>query len=231
VPRRGSSGLLFGHPDCTRVELFVPYEQGGSPRLIPILREGHEEDLEMMRAFFERNLGGLNFRDDTTLERICRAAGVLLIDPRWVLGSLRRWTLQRLEDVGTSATRLAWDIARRRIRIDSFSVVSHHFMNAAELATEKGRERLNACVFRVPVGDEMVSMCRVNAGGVRDAVYAGRLLPAGPTESDIGRAGSGRLPISVSVTSHLCSDPHASDGGWRRGGDPWPARWSREPQG
>jgi hypothetical protein len=44
----------------------------------------------MMRAFFRRGLGGLNFRDDTSLERVCRAAGILLADPRWVLGPLRR---------------------------------------------------------------------------------------------------------------------------------------------
>ena len=40
-------------------------------------------------------------------------------------------------------------------------------MGAAEIDTELGRQRLAACVFRVPVDGEMVSMCEVNAGVLR----------------------------------------------------------------
>jgi hypothetical protein len=179
--RRRPPTLMFGHPHCTRIELFAVYERaGGEPCVVPIVRDGHDQDMQMMREFFERGLGGLNFRDDSMLERLCRAAGVLLTDPRWVMGPLRRWTLERLADVGTSAARLAWDIARRFARIDGFSVVSHHFMSAAELATDTGRDRLAACVFRVPVGDDMMPMCRVNAAGVRDAIYSGRFPMSAP---------------------------------------------------
>src|SRR5713101_1477393 len=107
---RGAPGALrFGHPDCTRVQMLVVYERAGrEPRLVSIVRDGHEEDMRMMRAFFERGLGGLNFRDDSTLERMFRAAGVLLADPPWVLGPLRGWILARIADLGTGATRLAY---------------------------------------------------------------------------------------------------------------------------
>jgi MoaA/NifB/PqqE/SkfB family radical SAM enzyme len=169
---RSRGPLTFGHPECTRIELFAVYDRaGGGPRLLPIVRDGHEADRAMMRAFFDRGLGGLNFRDDSTIERVCRAAGVLWKDPRWVLGPLRRWAIERLAGLGTSAPRLVWDAVRHKVRIDGFCLVSHHFMSAAELATETGRERLSACVFRVPVGDEMAPMCRVNAGGLREALY------------------------------------------------------------
>ena len=202
--RRHSGALTFGHPDCTRIELFAVHQRAGSSaRLVPIVRDGQTEDVDMMHAFFERNLGGLNFRDDTRLERVCRAAGVLLSNPRWVLGPLRRWILGRLRELGTGATRLACDIARRQVRVDSFAVVSHHFMTATELATANGQDRLAACVFRVPVGDEMVSMCRVNAGGIRDAVYAA-LTPQDvrATARDDGvpvrrRLGSDAIPVGT----------------------------------
>ena len=46
-------------------------------------------------------------------------------------------------------------------------------MNAAELATDEGRDRLDHCSFMVPVGGELKSMCEVNAAGLRDQVYAG----------------------------------------------------------
>ena len=173
LTRRGPGVLTFGHPDCTRIELLGVYQRtGDQPRLLTIVRDGYEADTEMMRAFFRRDLGGLNFRDDTSFERVCRAAGVLLTDPRWVLGPLRRWILERLADLGTNAPQIVVDRARGRVSIDSFCVVSHHFMSTAELASEKGQEQLSACLFRVPVAGEMVPMCRVNAGGMRDTVYA-----------------------------------------------------------
>ena len=46
-------------------------------------------------------------------------------------------------------------------------VVVHRFMGPGELQTELGRQRLKACVFKLPVGDEMVSMCEVNATNLR----------------------------------------------------------------
>jgi hypothetical protein len=171
--RRSPGVLTFGHPDCTRLELFVAYEHAGSrPRVLEIVRTGSREDEEVLDAFFARGLGGVNFRDDRALERVCRATGILLSDPRWMFGPLRRWLLGRLADLGTSVPRLAWDALRDTVRVSSFAVVSHHFMSPAELAAPTGKDRLAACLFRVPIGEDLVPMCRVNAGGVRETFYA-----------------------------------------------------------
>ena len=45
-------------------------------------------------------------------------------------------------------------------------------MSPDELRTDLGRERLAACVFRLPDKGEMVPMCQMNAAGVRDRFYA-----------------------------------------------------------
>jgi len=173
LTRRAPNPIVYGHPDCTRLEMLVVYERlRERPRLAPIIRDAHDEDVQMLREYFERGLGGVNFRDDSTLERVCRSAGIFLTDPRWMLGPLRRWILGRIAELGTGAARLGWDFARGNVRVDAFSVVSHHFMSANELSTGNGRERLSACLFRVPIGDEMVSMCRVNAEGIRESLYA-----------------------------------------------------------
>ena len=58
-----------------------------------------------------------------------------------------------------------------RARAHHFNIVSHHFMSRDEIETARGKERLDLCVFRVPVGDQFVSMCEVNALGVRDRLY------------------------------------------------------------
>jgi MoaA/NifB/PqqE/SkfB family radical SAM enzyme len=187
--RPGRSPLTFGHPACTRLELLAVYEgQCGGPLVVPIVRESHADDSAMLSEFFARGLGGINFRDDSTLERVCRSAGIFLTDPLWMLGPLRRWLLGRLGELGTGVTCLAWDCLRGRVRLDGFAVVSHHFMSAAELTTNLGQERLAACLFRVPVGEEFVPMCQVNAGGVREAFYA-RLPVSGKGVANPSTAG------------------------------------------
>ena len=62
-------------------------------------------------------------------------------------------------------------LATGRRRLAGVAFVSHHFMNADELATPLGQEREASCVFRVPVGGRLESMCRVNAKGLRDDLY------------------------------------------------------------
>ena len=49
---------------------------------------------------------------------------------------------------------------------DRFLTV-HHFMDTAQLDTPEGRERLQACLFKVPVDGKMISMCEFNGGGRR----------------------------------------------------------------
>jgi hypothetical protein len=179
--------LQLGHPDCTRMEPLVVVERRGRPpRVVPIVRPGAPGDRELVEELFARGLGGVNFRDDTPAERLCRGAGLLLAAPGWFLGPVRRWCAGRAAaELGTTLPALAWEVARGRTRVDSFTVVSHHFMDPAELGSERGRERLAACVFRVPVDGEMVPMCRVNSGGVRDRVYAASRRLAQPDSSAV----------------------------------------------
>lgn len=203
LPRASPAPLVFGHPQCSRIEAVGVYERSGHPpRVFPIVRKDHPEDFEVMREFLARGLGGINFRDDSALERVCRTAGVFLTDPGWFLGPVLSWVGQRLAALGTSLPRLAFDAARGRVKIGGFSVVSHHFMSPGELATDLGRERLAACVFRVPVNGEMVSMCRVNAGGVREAFYAQEpLLPMLPRVLPVFAASAMSAMSAASATS------------------------------
>ena len=55
-----------------------------------------------------------------------------------------------------------------------FVINVHNFMDAAQLDTPEGRARLKACVFKVPVDGEMVSMCEFNGGGLRATQVARR---------------------------------------------------------
>jgi hypothetical protein len=183
---RGAGPFLFGHPDCSRLELTTVYQRRGeAPRVASIFKDGDPADEALLADFHARGLAGINFRDDTTLERVCRALGIALQNPGWVAGPACRFLTSRLELFGTSLPGLAWDLARGRVRLDGFSIVSHHFMSRAEISSPVGEERLAACAFKLPVDGRMVSMCEVNAGGVREAFYAGQRTEALPLVSSL----------------------------------------------
>lgn len=156
--------MHFGHPDCTR---FVPLMAiGDAPRLFQCIRN-EPDDVAVMQEYFEKGLGGVAFRDDSLSEMLARAGGMFVREPRWFLGRVRRWLLSRVRRELGSVFSLVGK------RIDGLTLTSHHFMSPAELATDLGRARLEACVFRIPYEGEMVPMCRINAGGVRERFYDG----------------------------------------------------------
>ncbi len=175
------SPLRFGHPACSRVEPMLVLERRGElPRLLPIVRPGNAADERLAARCLASGLAGLAFRDDAPLERLCRGLGALGSAPTLVLGALLPWARERARDAGTTLRELAWDLGRGQARLDSFQVVSHHFMSPAEAASELGAERLAACVFRVPAEGRMVPMCEANALGVRERIYGGQKAQAPP---------------------------------------------------
>jgi molybdenum cofactor biosynthesis enzyme MoaA len=174
LPDRGAEPMHFGHPACTRFVPVLALERPGeAPRLFQLIRD-QPEDVAVMSDFFARGLGGVAFRDDRPLEAAARALGMLTAAPGWFLGPVRRWAAARVrKEAGTSAGKLLLDALRGRVRVDGLTLTSHHFMSPADLRTDLGRERLDACVFRLPHKGEMVPMCKMNADGVRDEFYAG----------------------------------------------------------
>lgn len=57
----------------------------------------------------------------------------------------------------------------------ALAMMVHGFMDAVELATPLGQERLAACVFKLPVGGRVVSMCEMNATELRRQVNTEQL--------------------------------------------------------
>jgi hypothetical protein len=165
--------MHFGHPACTRfVPLLALERPGEPPRLLQMIRD-HPDDVAVMREFFEQGLGGAAFRDDLPLEKLARGAGMILSAPGWFLGRVRAWAGERLrQEAATSLAGLLFDAVRGKVRVDGLTLTSHHFMSPDEVRTDLGRERLAACVFRLPYKGEMIPMCQMNADGVREKFYA-----------------------------------------------------------
>jgi hypothetical protein len=166
-----ATGAL-GHPDCSRfVQGAVVRQPDAAPVFHPLFRFSDADDERFMQRAMQ-SFGGLTCRLDDRLTALLRVLGVMAHDPGLVVvGGARqlvRW-LQRFDP--EHPLRLLARLLRGRARIDYLNIVSHHFMSAAQLATPAGRERAALCAFQVPVGERLVSMCEVNALGVRDRYY------------------------------------------------------------
>ncbi|HJY81488.1 MAG TPA: radical SAM protein [Candidatus Binatia bacterium] len=174
----------LGHPACSRfVQGVVMRQPGEHPRFHPLFRSDDPQDQAVIQGWMAR-FGGLTCRLDTKWQATARLAGVFTENPEFlickVLPFLLRWP-QRFDPA--HPVRLVWRWLRGTATVHYLNLVSHHFMSQAELATPRGQERLALCVFQVPVGDRMVSMCEVNAGGVRERYYAALRARRGMTES------------------------------------------------
>ncbi len=194
VPDRGHEGWL-GHPGCSRfVQGAVVRQPGQRPAFHPLFRPDDPLDRALIEEWLAR-FGGLTFRLDSPGQALARLAGVFAAAPgfliRRVIPFLLRWP-GRLDPDHRARFVLRW--IRGQARVDYLNIVSHHFMSRAELETPIGRERLAVCVFHVPIGSEMVSMCEVNALGGRDRYYAQlRAAEGRPT----GRPGEPRISVVI----------------------------------
>lgn len=151
----------------------VVSQADAAPRFVVLTRADDARDRAAMDAAM-RACGGATTRNDTPVEALVRVLSLGVRHP-WVLARhALPWLWRLARRLDPRPWRLAWRLLRRRARVDYLNVVSHHFMDARELATPLGRERLDLCVFKVVIDGELVSMCEANAGGRRAAFYAAR---------------------------------------------------------
>jgi MoaA/NifB/PqqE/SkfB family radical SAM enzyme len=166
-----ASTYWMGHKGCNRYVLgSVLYRPELPPHFEPICDFTDPRD----EAFFvalRKHFGGVNFRTDTPLESLARVLGCFKDSPKFFL-SMFPHVLYRLKRLAPeNPYKLLWQLARGEARAGGLNIVSHHFMSREELLTPVGQERLKLCMFRVPIGEEMVSMCETNAAGIRDKYY------------------------------------------------------------
>ncbi len=163
---------LFGHPACTRfVQGIVVTRKRGGYRFFPLYRVDDNKTLEFL-ADLQKRFGGVSLRALNPAKRIGRMIPIALREADFVLTEglpfLIR-SLSRYHPRGFFGTLITWITGDTRLNY--LNIVSHHFMSREELETPLGKERLDLCAFKVPINDSLVSMCEVNATGVRDDYY------------------------------------------------------------
>ena len=158
--------MHFGHPECNITVPLLVLRCGADREIVEAVREGAVWDLRIFRLVTREFSHHLEF-DEGVLGNIWRLLGPCLRRP-WrpaefaLYGLYRVWGARRFI-MGALLKPRAW----AAVTVRPLMVVVHRFMGAEELATELGRQRLEACVFKLPVDGRLVSMCEVNATQLR----------------------------------------------------------------
>lgn len=165
--RLNRHAMYFGHPECNvTVPLVVASTRRSDHHVVEIVRQGRRWDLRVFRWGL-RELARYIDLDAGWRDNAGPLLGLAVRQPHRV-AELLPYGLYRLWGErawwGPLLAR-PWTLATVRIR--PLMLVVHKFMSPNDLNTELGRERLEACVFKVPVDGRMVSMCEVNATSLR----------------------------------------------------------------
>ena len=179
------SQVWFGHPSCNRIlHGLVAHRDGEAPKFHALRPSTDAPHADTVDEFFRR-FGGVSFKTDTRRTALARAFGLAVRAPGFVLGRLPGYFWHWLDRLTPGAPiQTLRDLMSGKLKVHPLVIVSHHFMSAEELNTEVGKARLAQCVFHVPVNGELVSMCEVNALGVRDRYYADLARAGGFTAED-----------------------------------------------
>ena len=155
--------LRFGHRECNIICPVVVVTCGAKRRVVESVRRDNAWDLRIVRRILD-TFGDLVVAGSTRVELALKVLSLLARTPTLLLEApayafYRLWGIRSW--LGAALLRLT------SLRISPFAIVVHKFMGAEELDTPLGRERLAACSFKVPVNGAMVSMCEMNATGLR----------------------------------------------------------------
>lgn len=169
VPR---NTFLFGHPDCTAISLMWAVRFGDRLEVMELTRDGHRLDHWFFDRLSHGALEGFNADDERPAMAVARVLGLLARRPgilaEWPAYSVAR-VYQERRWVGAFAKAV---LRGKRWSVRPFVTIVHNFMDPSELDTPLGKERLEACAFKLAVDGEMVPMCQMNATPLRAEINA-----------------------------------------------------------
>jgi hypothetical protein len=158
--------MCFGHPECSTVCPVIVVSFGQRHEFIETARAHKRWD----QRFFTKILskcGGFNSVHSDLVQTSLKLVSLLIRNPD-ILLELPFYGLYRLWGIRSwFFSFIVSVLSLRPIRIRPLAIVVHKFMSETELTTPLGKERLRACVFKVPVDGCMVSMCELNATSLR----------------------------------------------------------------
>ncbi|MEM9294016.1 MAG: hypothetical protein AAGD01_20215 [Acidobacteriota bacterium] len=197
-PQLNRHALHFGHPECNVITPLAVLKLGDRYRIFEGVREGKAWDLGFMNRALNA-WSGFTTRGSSRSESALAILS-LLVRNLPLLAESVPYTLYRMVGYRSWLLDLLKALAaplRGRLpslKVNILALVIHRFMSPEEIDTPLGQERLDACVFQVPVDGQMVSMCTLNATDLRAQInHQQREL-----HGSVSRSGSRRSP-AVSI--------------------------------
>ena len=157
--------VLFGHSKCNNVIPLLVARAKDRCFIFEGLRKGDEDDLEMFSLVMAR------FLEHVDWDRGVRGILSVIFTPSFFV-AFCRWAFIRMlaERKRIRAFLHACWQTRSLPRLHPFLLVAHNFMSPSDLTTEEGKERLDACMFKLSVDGKLVSMCEMNASELRSSL-------------------------------------------------------------
>jgi hypothetical protein len=180
---RGAKWL--GHAACNRFVHGLVARTTDGAVFHPVREAGDAIDTRVVDGFLQQ-FGGITFRVGTPVDHAAKLVGVALRAPGFVLRNLIPYAMHWAGRLSPGAPgRAIRALLGGTLRVQGLAIVSHHFMSRPELETPLGQERLAHCVFHVPINGALVSMCEVNALGVREQFYGQLARRRAPARHDV----------------------------------------------
>jgi hypothetical protein len=162
--------MHFGHPECHIMIPVVVARAGERHCVLETVRAGRRWDRAYLRRLL-RAVGGYSVRGKSRTENLLGVASLALRSPLLLFETLLYGLYRTWGDRRHLAAVLLEAVRSRDLSVKPLALVVQNFMSPGELETPLGRERLEACTFRVPVGGKMIPMCELNATGLRSKLY------------------------------------------------------------
>ena len=162
--------VLYGHPKCNNIVPLLVTKVDDDYLVFEGLRKDNQADEKMFAEAMPHFAGKINW-SDRWQQNTPIIIGTFLRHPMFLFRSCL-WGIKRFSAEAPLLKKLlkiCWK-ARRLPSIRPFLLVIHNFMSPEDLETEEGKERLDACSFKLPVNGEMISMCEMNASGLRSQI-------------------------------------------------------------
>lgn len=157
----------YGHSKCNNIVPLLLANGSSETLVIEGVRREKEQDEHMLAAAINHIGPAINWGLPWH-KNITPFTSAYLCSPRFLIRSIIYVFYRILNDYSTALQFVKMTIADRKLpRLHPFLFVIHNFMSPGELTTKEGQERLDACIFKVPVDGKMISMCEMNATGIR----------------------------------------------------------------
>jgi len=159
--------LQFGHRKCNNLVPLLLVNIGEETIILEGVRAGNSSDERMLSRAID-TIGsqinwGLSWR-----KNLLPFSSTLLKNPLFLLQTLN-YTVYRIWSERSKITQISQAVlqSKKAPSLHPFLFIIHNFMSPGDLLTKEGKERLDACIFKVPVDGKLISMCEMNAAGIR----------------------------------------------------------------